>query len=427
MAHVGMEKMAPGLVMNDKIQVDQIRAYLGGLTPQARASLLVEIERMLLYGEEVPGASIMLAELRAEFRKSGLSSDRAGNPSRYFFKPIEALFVDRSPELANSGQISRGSLSAIWEWINQSLLPAMAGDYCEKMKQAIVANNAHEARQIAAGFQTKVIKSLEVTLSSRQGIEGVRSGLGRYTSSRASFDDLTKIMSALRVGTAIVAFGEALPPKIENLEGETLAKTRGLLDAFASKHPEAMPFALTIVMKRLKTPWQLILFATGMARGKNAGDIEATQYAISISMVLDHLDDKRMALKQAVRSNRIPIAKGILTDIYDIEHALKTRIGQLDASNWGRRLDELMAAIDDDLQAEFRTLPENIGHVLGARTLRRHSAPGLLTSLVRRSRDALVGGATRVEGLFGLGQRSASGPTDASTPAKPRVEKVHLR
>jgi hypothetical protein len=86
-----------------------------------------------------------------------------------------------------------------------------------------------------------------------------------------------------------------------------------------------------------------------------------------------------------------------------------------------------MGAIDDDLQAEFRTLPENTGHVLGARTLRRHSAPGLLTSLVRRSRDALVGGATRVEGLFGLGQRSAGDPTDSSTPAKPRVEKINMR
>ena len=413
--------------MNDKIQVDQIRAYLAGLTPQARASLLVEIERMLLYGEAVPGADIMLAELRAEFRKTGLSSDRAGNPSRYFFKPIEALFVDRPPEFANAGQISRGSLSAIWEWINQSLLPAMAGDYCEKMKRAILTNNAQEARQIAAGFQTKVIKSLEATLSSRHGIEGVRNGLGRYTTSRASFEDLKKIVSALRVGDAIVAFGEALPAKIENFEGETLAKARGLLDAFATKHPEAMPFALTIVVKRLKAPWQLIHFATGMARGKNAGEIETARYAISVPMVLDQLDDKRIALRQALKNNRIPIAKEILTAIYDIEHALRTRIGQLDASDWGRRLDELMTAIDDDLQAEFRTLPENIGHVLGARTLRRHSAPGLLTSLVRRSRDALVGGATRVEGLFGLGQRSAGGPTDASTPAKPRVEKVHLR
>jgi hypothetical protein len=427
MAHVRMENMAPGLAMNDKIQVDQIREYLGGLTPQARASLLVEIERMLLYGEAVPGADIMLKELRAEFRKTGLSSDRAGNPSRYFFKPIEALFVNRPPELANAGQISRGSLSAIWEWINQVLLPAMAVEYCDKMKRAIVTNNVLEARQIAAGFQAKVIKSLEAVLSSRQGIEGVRSGLGRYTSSRASFDDLNKIISALRIGDAIVAFGEALPPKIDNFEGEPLAKARSLLDAFATKHPEAMPFALTIVVKRLKTPWQLIHFATGMARGKNAGDIEASRYAISVPMVLDQLDDQRMALKPAIRNNRIGIAKEILTEIYDIEHALRTRIGQLDASDWGRRLDELMAAIDDDLQVEFRTLPENIGHVLGARTLRRNSAPGLLTSLVRRSRDALVGGATRVEGLFGLGQKSAGGPTDPSTPVKPRVEKINQR
>ena len=117
----------------------------------------------------------------------------------------------------------------------------------------------------------------------------------------------------------------------------------------------------------------------------------------------------------------------LFRSIYDIEHALRTKIGQLDGSDWGRRLDELMAAIDDDLQAEFRTLPENIGHVLGARTLRRHATSGLLTSLVRKSRDALVGGATRVEGLFGLGQRSAGGPTEASTPANPRVEKINRR
>ena len=409
-------------------QADRIRKYLGHLTSHARSSLLVEIERMQMYDEDISGFEIILAELRAEFRKTGETHNRIGNPSRHFFKPIEALFVDRSPERANSGQISRGSLSAIWEWINQLLLPAMAGDYCEKMKQAIVANNAHEAKTIAAAFQSKVIKSLEVTLASRQGVDGVRTGLGRYTSSRASFDDLKKIVAALRVGDAIVAFGEALPPKIETLEGETLAKARTLLDMFATKHPEAMPFALTIVLKRLKTPWQLIHFVTGTARGKIAADLEAMRYAISVSMVLDYLDDRRTALKQAVKSNRIAIAKDILTDIYDIEHALRTKIGQLDASAWGQRLDELMTAIDEELQAEFRTLPENIGHVLGARTLRRHSATGLLTSLVRRSRDALVEGATRFEGLFGLGQRSAAGgPAEASTPAKPRVEKINRR
>jgi hypothetical protein len=66
-----------------------------------------------------------------------------------------------------------------------------------------------------------------------------------------------------------------------------------------------------------------------MARGKSVGDTEATRYAISVAMVRDHLDDKRIALTPALKRNRIPIAKEILADVNDIEHALRVRIGRL--------------------------------------------------------------------------------------------------
>jgi len=52
-------------------------------------------------------------------------------------------------------------------------------------------------------------------------------------------------------------------------------------------------------------------------------------------MVLDHLDDKRMALTPALKRNRIPIAKEMLADINDIEHALRGRIGRLDEFDGG--------------------------------------------------------------------------------------------
>jgi len=379
------------MTTREAISLDQIRAYLGGLTPQARTSLLVEIERMQLYGEEVPGADLMLAELRAEFRKSGMSSDRAGNPSRHFFKPMEGLFVDRPPELTNCGQISRGSLSPIWEWVSQILLPAMASDYCEQMRRVIVTNDTHEAKRIAGAFQSKVLKYLEATLGSHQGVEGVRAGLGKFTCSRASFDDLEKIVSALRARDGMTAFNEALPPRIEILESEALAKVRSLLDGFVAKHPEALPFGLTLVAKRLKTPWQLVHLATGTVRRKYASDIAATRYGLSVPMVIDHLDDRRVALRQAIRSNRVAIARDILVDIYDIEGALKARIVRLEQTDWGQRFGELMTAVANDLQKEIETLPADVQHVLGSLRLRRnHSAPGLLTNLVRKSRDALV-------------------------------------
>jgi hypothetical protein len=377
---------------------DRVREYLGRLTSQARSRLLVEIERIQLYGEDIPASATILAQLRAEFRKGGEPGDRVGNPSRYFFKPIEELFVDRSPERANSGEISRGSLSAIWEWINHVLLPTMARDYCDRIKHAIAINDPRQATQIAAGFQSKVVKCLEGFIGSDEGAETARSGLGQYTSSRASLDDLRKILAALRVRDAIVAFNNALPPRLDNLRGQSLAKARGLLDAFAAKHPEAMPFALTILAKRLKTPWQLIHLATEGARSKSAQDIAATRYAITVSMVLDQLDDRRIMFNHALKSRRVGISKDILTGIYDIEHELRARIERLGETDWGRRLDDAMAAVASDLENELQSLPEDTHHVLASRSLHRHhSAKRLLTSLVQKGRD-LVGLAHRAAG-----------------------------
>jgi hypothetical protein len=377
------------LTKNDDVSLERIREYLGRLTSQARSNLLAEIERIQLYGDDVPGSETILTQLRAEFRKGGQSQsqDRVGNPSRHFFKPLEEVLADRSPERANSGEISRGSLTAIWEWFCQVLLPTMARDYAEKIRQSIAKNDPRETALVAAAFQSKVVKSLEGFLAADGGVDSARSGLGRYTSSRASYDDLTKILAAMRVRDAIVAFGEALPAEVKNFKGDALNKTRTLLDAFAKKQPAATPFALTMVAKRLKTPWQLMRLATEIAPSKKIEDIKKTRYAISVSMVLDQLDDKRLLLRQAMRNNRVTVAKTLLAEIHAIERALRG-IERLDKSDWGQRLDELMSKVAADLQAELETLPKDTQHVLGSQA-RRYASSGLMTSLIHKGRDLI--------------------------------------
>jgi hypothetical protein len=370
---------------------DRIREYLGRLTSQARSNLLAEIERIQQYGEEVPGSAILLAELRAEFPDSGQPQARLSEPARLFFKAIESLAVERSPERANSGEISRGSLSAIWDWINQLLLPSMASEFCTKMKRAISKNDPREVTALAAGFQLKVTKCLDGLLSSADGIETARTGLGQFTSSRATLNDLSKMHSALRVVDPITAFAAALPAKVKKLDGEPLAKIKGLLDGLVAKHPAAMPFALTLVTQRLNTPWQLVHLATKVSRSKAVEDVKATRYAISVSMVLDILEDKRILLRQALKTNRVVVAKELLNSIYGVERALRTRIDRLDKSDWGQRLDELMAAIAADLQAEFKTLPGNTQHVLGS--LNRDGSSGMLSAFMQKGRDLIGMGA----------------------------------
>jgi hypothetical protein len=374
-----------------KPPIERIREYLGQLTPRTRGRLLTEAERLQLCGDDMTGFEVILAELRAEFRKDH-TPDRVDHASRYFFQPLEPIVGENTPERANFGQISRGSLAPIWEWINQDLLPTMARDYTNTMKQALGANNTREAQQVAAAFQNKVAKYLESTLAAADAADRARAALAMYTSSRAAFGDLNKMLCVLRARDALAEFNKSLPPKINKFEDEQLAELRLRLDAFRTKHADAVPFALMMVAKRLKTPWQVIRFATKAARSKGAADIAAAPYAIAVPMVLEQVDDRRLALRHTLRANRIPIAKDILTDIYNIERALRANIDALDQSEWGRQLAGLMEAVAAMLEVELRTLPGNLQHVLGSRAMRGgDSLTGRLTSLASKGRDVLTG------------------------------------
>jgi hypothetical protein len=367
---------------------DRVRKYLQNISPQARKNLLAEIERMQMYGEIMPGADVLLEQLRAEFRGSGDTHDRLSNPSRHFFQPIEALFVNRPADRTCPAQISRGSLSPIWEWISNGLLPTMARDYTDKVKDALIKGEALRARTIARDFQSKVLKSLKGTLDTDDGIRRARSGLAQYTTSKAAFADLRKVMAALYVCDALEKLDRALPPKIEELHSKVLADVRAFLDAFAAEQgSEALPFALALVARHLKRRWQLVRLATSTAQGGDVAAIAASRFAMCITIALDHLDDVRLGLKHALRSDRLQIAKDNLADIYEMETALRDEIGGIESSDWGRKLDALMAQVASDLDAEFHRLPEGTQHVLGS--LHRSGAQGGFVALMRKGRDVL--------------------------------------
>jgi hypothetical protein len=391
------------------IEVDRIQDYLQRLAPLARSNLLTELERLEACGTEMPGAAVILEKLRAEFRKGGQTADRLSNASRYFFAPLEPLLVDGAPEHSNSGRIQRGSLSAIWEWISRDLLPTMARDYIKAMSELVASNNQREARQVAATFQTKVVKYLESTLSSADGVNQTRVKLATYTASDAAYGDLTRILCALRARDALAKFNDALPSSIRDFDDARVAKTTALLDALGENNADALPFALTLVARRLKTSWQLFRLASKAAASKSAADLAATRYAITVSMVLDRLEDKRSLLRVALKNNRVMVAREILKDIYDTEYALQVRIDLLDESDWGARLRSLMEAIATLVEAEVSRFPDNVGHVLGSRRLRSHqSLAGRLTSLAWKGRDAVSGGAAYCRKLISQPEKSGA-------------------
>ena len=379
------------------MRIDRIWEFLQRLSPLTRSCLLTELERLESCGVDMPGSADIQAKLRAEMRPDG-SPEGTPTPSRYFFAPLDPLLVDGAPEHANSGRIARTSLVPIWEWISRDLLPMMARDYNAQMKNLIAAKKAKDVQAAAATFQTKVTKSLEGNLASPEGAERARTKLASYTASPSAYGDLVKMMGALRARDALAKFGAALPEKIAKFDDAQVGKITALLDAFRKKDPNAVPFALALVAGRLKTPRELFRLATKAARGRSAAEVATTPYAIAVSMVLDQIDDKRVALRVALRKNRIIVARDILADIDSTESALLAGIRELDASEWGARLRDMRAAIVALVEAEVSRFPDEIGHVLKLRDLRGN---GLLGGLIWKGRDAISDGAFFCKRLIG--------------------------
>jgi hypothetical protein len=117
--------------MAEAVPNEKLRQYLRELKPEARALLAAELEKAQLRGENPPGASMILEELRADARENPRRPmpQRLGNPQRLFFQPLEPFLVDDSPERKHRGRISRACLDPIWSWISRDLVPQESKSY----------------------------------------------------------------------------------------------------------------------------------------------------------------------------------------------------------------------------------------------------------------------------------------------------------
>src|SRR5215472_14013713 len=200
---------------------ENLRGYLRQLTPATRARLLTEVERLRQSGEDVPGAEIILAELRAD-RPDPLPEappvEKLEPAAHHFFSVLDPYLTNRAPERANDGQIARASLQPLWDWISRDLMASMARGYTAEMKQFVAGNRQRELDQAVLAFQNKAVKYLEGTLASATGADQARARFGKHGGSAASFDDLLKILRILKAREPLAHFEDDLPVRIDRLD-----------------------------------------------------------------------------------------------------------------------------------------------------------------------------------------------------------------
>ena len=151
--------------MAEGLPIERLREFLRELKPAARTLLATELERAMLRGEDPPGASFILDELRSEARNSGRKMPRVGNAQRLFFAPLEP-FLAAMGSLLDRGLRQFKFVDRTFN-LNLNISKAILQFFLERYRVAYANEMAHFIDAVAGGKPVRTtiadgVKALEL-------------------------------------------------------------------------------------------------------------------------------------------------------------------------------------------------------------------------------------------------------------------------
>jgi hypothetical protein len=368
--------------------LEQLRAFLRGLKPGARALLITELERGLLQGASPAGAQLVLAELRRSLREGRTFASRFDDSALLFFQPLEPFLVDDIPEHRHRGRLARTALEPLWLWINNSLMRDDAKIYAELVDQAFLAGAPERAEHAAHDFQDRVVWRVHEMLAGASDRDRGRLSVSLGTT--RALEDVQTLCGILRARDAIAALAGRMPGYISLLAGPTLDTVKSQLDAALGKETDLFLYALVLLMSRLASPWQLIRLATKAANSDDTRRIAETPYVVTIDVVLDEIDCRVRELAGDLRSGRGIAVSALLKDIHDALRGLRSEIDLSRESPWSRQLAVLHADIARHLSAEIELMPGRVRRLVRPRPSKEISPNSVLDPREVDEAEALI-------------------------------------
>lgn len=376
-----MEQQAP--MQPAKPQpVDRLRDYLRELPPASQALLIREFEKALERGEDTAVASFVLGELRKIVRPPEASErPRVENSSRRIFACLEPFLVDRSD--LRPGQIRRASLDAVWAWLRQAL-----PDQVRALEQALAAAETPAAAACAVNdFQILAAKTIvAATAPTAQPRDFPR------VSSIAFAEDMARIAIVLAQREALETVQNRLPKIMRNFGHSTVESIRGLLEELpALQQPETLPYAVSLIVQRLASPWQITRLATSIAGSDDEGRIAPLPIAVAVSIVLYDMAQLAAALRDNIRRGQFEPGMHEMKALHDGLRDLRTELDIRSDSQWGRQLSAIRVEISNALKSEIESVPGRVRRLLRQRPDKEIAAGAKLDPIEIDETAALIG------------------------------------
>jgi flagellin-specific chaperone FliS len=353
---------------------ERLREYLRQLTPEAQALLLREFERAAERGEQVAVANYVLTELRKILRAN--SSDReprTEHAARLFFQATDPYIVEAESGVARAGQVRRASLTPIWTWLKSCVLTNEIASFETAVSTACDAGDNAAADRLVRQLQLRTVEAVGSILATQHNDPEMKRLAGRIGSPDA-LEDLPTVCAVLRNREVLESLNTRLPAGPITLNTGHLHAIRAQLDLPTLLSPVVLPLALSLVMRRLASSWQLIRLATQAAETDDEIRVAATPFAVAVQLVLNEVFRALHALRADLRQGRYDSVVRHLKLIHDSVRGLRTELDMRTDSQWGRQLAAIRTEVSNLIRAEIDTVPGRVRRMLRQRTDKEVSA-----------------------------------------------------
>ncbi len=320
-----------------------------------------EFERALERGEDTVVATFVLGELRKIVRESEDTQPRSDDPARILFRCLEPFLTDGSTP-SRPGQIRRTSLLPVWQWLLREGAPEQARQFETMLGRA---SDGRPSPQVEAAVRKLQLAAADAILK----ITGPTAGGDKQRAmSRVGppnvVEDLLPMAALLQARDALDTLNGRLPSYLRAFGDSQIASVSSALNVPSLQTPLLLPFALSLVMQRLSSPWQIIRLAVKMAASDDELRVAATPYGVAVTVALHDLSCLAASLRADIRRGHFANIAESLKTLHDGVRGLRTELDLRSDSNWGKQLTSIRADISNALQSEIDSVPGRVRRIL---------------------------------------------------------------
>jgi hypothetical protein len=340
--------------------LDRLREYLAQLPAKSQALLMREFERAVETGQDVAVATVVLDLLRQVARAaSDNERPRGEESSRLVFRPLEPFLVDSKAAL-RPGQIRRGSLSQIWNWLKAE----GAATEIAELDQVNGRAAAGAVEQAVRKVQIATATAIEQSAAAAKG--GDSRALSRIGGPQV-VEDLMAVAVVLKNREPLEAFGTRIAGSVRNLADSQLISVQQAMNVPSLQTQQALPFTLSLLIQKLAAPWQVIRLAIAVAGSDDEIRVAATNYGVAVTMVIHDLSELVADLRTELRAGRLESLSHRLKIIHDALRGMRTELDIRAESAWGKRLSAIRVDISNILRSELEGVPGKVRRLLRQR------------------------------------------------------------